>query len=65
MWVAKWGGSRLVPGHPAEQWRWSSFRWLVLGKRDGPLRVNEWDETIPESKPNSTRLNGETCGTQN
>jgi len=30
----------------AEQWRWSSFGWLVLGKRDGPLRVNEWDETF-------------------
>ena len=24
-------------------WRWSSFRWLILGEREGaPLRVNEW-----------------------
>ncbi|HYG77593.1 MAG TPA: hypothetical protein VEK08_21485 [Planctomycetota bacterium] len=26
-----------------EQWRWSSFRWLVLGSRDGePLKVDDW-----------------------
>jgi putative transposase len=33
-----------------EQWRWSSVRWLELGKRDGePLRVDEWDEgLLPE-----------------
>jgi len=49
----------------AEQWRCSSFGWLVLEKRNGPLRVDEWDETIPEYQPNSTRLNDETCGTQN
>ena len=27
-----------------EQWRWSSFRWLEMGKRDGePLRLDDWD----------------------
>ena len=30
-----------------EQWRWSSFRWLQLGKRDGePMHVDDWDETL-------------------
>ena len=28
-----------------EQWRWSSFRWLVNGVRDGePMRVDDWVE---------------------
>jgi hypothetical protein len=27
----------------AEQWKWSSFRWLELGKREGePLVVDSW-----------------------
>jgi REP element-mobilizing transposase RayT len=26
-------------------WRWSSYRWLELGRREGePLRMDEWDE---------------------
>jgi hypothetical protein len=30
----------------ADRWRWSSFRWLVQGQRDGePLRVDDWDES--------------------
>jgi hypothetical protein len=37
----------------AQDWRWSSFRWLVLGKRENePLPVDDWDETLlnaPES----------------
>ncbi|HYG73930.1 MAG TPA: transposase [Planctomycetota bacterium] len=33
----------------AEEWRWSSFCWLVQGKREGvPLRVDGWDETLRE-----------------
>jgi len=33
----------------AAEWRWSSFRWLVQGKReDAPLRLDEWDETLLE-----------------
>lgn len=29
------------------QWRWSSFRWLMQGKRDGePMNVDDWDETL-------------------
>jgi len=32
-----------------EQWRWSSFRSLETGCREGePLRVDEWDETLRE-----------------
>jgi putative transposase len=48
-----------------EQWRWSSFRWLVQGKRDGPLRLDDWDETLMNAEPPGTRLNIETGGTQN
>ncbi len=29
------------------RWRWSSFRWLELGAREGePLRVDAWDESL-------------------
>ena len=35
-----------------EQWRWSSFRWLALGKREGePLSVDEWDERLLDAEP--------------
>jgi hypothetical protein len=37
----------------AQDWRWSSFQWLVLGKHaNEPLPVDGWDETLlsaPES----------------
>jgi putative transposase len=47
-----------------EQWRWSSFRWLVLGKREGePLKLDDWDERLLDAEPHGTRLNGETGGT--
>ncbi|MBI3829622.1 MAG: transposase [Planctomycetes bacterium] len=37
-------------------WRWSSFRWLELGKRDGePLTVNAWDERLRDD-PDSPAL---------
>jgi putative transposase len=30
-----------------EQWRWSSFRWLELGKAgQEPLRLDSWDEDL-------------------
>jgi hypothetical protein len=30
-----------------EQWRFSSFRWLVLNQREGqPLDVDDWSEEI-------------------
>ena len=29
----------------SEQWRWSSFRWLEMGRREGePLHLDDWDE---------------------
>ena len=32
-----------------ELWRWSSFRWLELGRREGEaLRVDDWDEALHE-----------------
>jgi putative transposase len=49
-----------------ELWRWSSYRWLELGKRENePLRTDDWDESLLPSEPPRTRLNGETGGTQN
>ena len=34
----------------AELWRWSSFRWLIQGKReDEPLRVDDWDERLEQA----------------
>ena len=40
---------RLVPS--ADRWRWSSFRWLVQGMREGePLRVDDWSEML-EGEP--------------
>jgi putative transposase len=33
-----------------EQWRWSSFRWLEMGRVEGePLRLDPWDEALEES----------------
>jgi putative transposase len=30
-----------------EQWRWSSFRWLELGRRENePLRVDDWIDAV-------------------
>ena len=30
-----------------DQWRWSSYRWLKEGRREGePLRLDEWDERL-------------------
>ena len=35
-----------------EKWRWSSFRWLEQGKRDGePLRIDEWDDSLMICEP--------------
>ena len=35
-----------------ERWRWSSFRWLEQGQRDGePLQVDEWDEVLLNAEP--------------
>jgi putative transposase len=33
-----------------DEWRWSSFRWLEMGIREGePLALGDWDErTLPE-----------------
>jgi len=29
-----------------EAWRWSSFRWLVMGERNSaPLRLDDWDDS--------------------
>ena len=40
-----------------EQWYWSSFRWLELGRREGePFRVDDWDETLVETAPPGTGL---------
>ena len=48
-----------------EKWRWSSFRWLEQGIRDGePLRVDDWDETLLDDESSRTGLNGETGGTR-
>jgi len=31
----------------AADWRWSSFAWVVLGKRDDQeLSVDDWDERL-------------------
>jgi len=37
-----------------DQWRWSSFSWLVQNKReDQPMHVDDWDETISGGPVNS------------
>ena len=41
-----------------EQWRWSSFRWLELGRRSGePLIVDDWIES-PQAGPNDEGRHG-------
>ena len=40
-----------------EEWRWSSFRWLVEGAREHePLAVDDWDETLASSECDGTGL---------
>ena len=35
-----------------EAWRWSSYRWLELGKREGePLHMTDWNETLLHDEP--------------
>jgi putative transposase len=35
-----------------DEWQWSSFNWLILGKKDGArMVVDDWDESLEADNP--------------